>query len=250
MSGEATDTQEQLFQFMAAYDADYVTSDGRLVIGDPEVRRRLIEAIDAYTAIYRKGCTPPSSVTWDSNRDNNEQFLAQAVVMVLNDSLSIPNALKRERPHDYHDNTATIEWPDGADGQPLAIRTTFNAAAAFKAAGHIPLAKEFVRFLVQDGWLMHYLDFSGERLLPSMPKLLEQPFWLDPSDRHHMAAVMQAQSRPVGHNYTAASGELGHDQIYNEHVWAKAVHRVAAEGWASEQVVDEAISRIKQILAE
>ena len=45
-----------------AYDADYVTRDGRLVIDDPEVRRRLIKAIDSYTAIYRKGCTPPDSV--------------------------------------------------------------------------------------------------------------------------------------------------------------------------------------------
>ena len=59
MSGEASDTQFQFVQFLAAYDADYVTRDGRLVIDDPEVRSRLIKAIDAYTAIYRKGCTPP-----------------------------------------------------------------------------------------------------------------------------------------------------------------------------------------------
>jgi multiple sugar transport system substrate-binding protein len=61
-SGEPADTQVQLFQFFDAYDADYVSRDGRLVIDDPEVRRRLIEAIDAYTAVYRKGCTPPGSI--------------------------------------------------------------------------------------------------------------------------------------------------------------------------------------------
>ena len=55
---------------------------------------------------------------------------------------------------------------------------------------------------------MHYLDFSGERMLPSMPKLLDQPFWLDPSDPHRMAAVMQVASRPLAHNYAAASGDL------------------------------------------
>ena len=33
-------------------------------------------------------------------------------------------------------------------------------------------------------------------------------------------------------------------------VWAKAVHRVAAEGVTPEQAVDEAIARIKQILAQ
>ena len=35
-----------------------------------------------------------------------------------------------------------------------------------------------------------------------------------------------------------------------ERVWAKAVHRVAAEGITPEQAVDEAIARIKEILAE
>jgi multiple sugar transport system substrate-binding protein len=96
----------------------------------------------------------------------------------------------------------------------------------------------------------HYLDFSGERLLPPLAKLLEQPFWLDPGDPHRMAAVMQAASRPLAHDYTAASGDLGHDQIYNERIWAKAIHRVAADGISPEQAVDEAIAKIKQILSE
>jgi hypothetical protein len=33
-------------------------------------------------------------------------------------------------------------------------------------------------------------------------------------------------------------------------VWGKAVHRVAAEGISPEQAVNEAIARIKEILAE
>ena len=111
-------------------------------------------------------------------------------------------------------------------------------------------AKEFFRFLMAEGWLAHYLDFSGERMLPSIPALLDQPFWLDPSDRHHMTAVIQAKTRPLSHQYGPASGDLRHDQIYNEHVWAKAVHRVAADGISPVQAVDEAIARIKQILSE
>ena len=58
MSGEAADTQIQFFQFVAAYDADYVTRDGRLVIDDPEVRRRLIEAIDALHRGLSQGLHP------------------------------------------------------------------------------------------------------------------------------------------------------------------------------------------------
>jgi multiple sugar transport system substrate-binding protein len=83
-----------------------------------------------------------------------------------------------------------------------------------------------------------------------MQKLLDQPFWLDPSDPHQMAAVMQVSSRPLAHNYAATSGNWRHDLVEQENVWGKAIHRVAAEGISPEQAVDEAIARIKQILAE
>jgi multiple sugar transport system substrate-binding protein len=120
----------------------------------------------------------------------------------------------------------------------------------FRDGGHLPTAKEFVRFLVAEGWLGHYLDFSGERMLPAMPKLLEQPFWLDPNDRHHMAAVMQISSRPTAHDYVAATGDWRHVRVEAENVWPEAVHRVAVDGVSPTQAVDEAIARIKQILGE
>jgi multiple sugar transport system substrate-binding protein len=85
-----------------------------------------------------------------------------------------------------------------------------------------------------------------------MSKLLEQPFWLDTSDPHRMASVMQVSSRPLAHGYAYAeiSGNWRHQLVNGELVWAKAIHRVAAEGISPEQAVDEAIARIKQILAE
>ena len=63
MSG--TDANTGFEQFIQAYEANYVTREGKLVIDDPEIRRRLIRAMDSYTAIYRKGCTPPDAVGWD-----------------------------------------------------------------------------------------------------------------------------------------------------------------------------------------
>jgi multiple sugar transport system substrate-binding protein len=249
LSVEAADTTDQFLQFVDAYEADYFTRDGRLVIDDPEIRRRLVDAMDSYTAVYRKGCTPPDSLTWDDG-GNNRAFLAQSVMMTANMSLSIPNALKADRPDDYYHKTATIEWPLGLNGDAFPIETVSYVAVAFKEGGHVETAKEFVRFLVAEGWLMHYLNFSGERMLPSIAKLLDQPFWLDPGDPHHMAAAMQAEARPSHHSYP--TGDVRRDQIYNEteNVWAKAVHRVAAEGVSSEQAVDEAVARIKQIMAE
>jgi hypothetical protein len=65
-----------------------------------------------------------------------------------------------------------------------------------------------------------------------------------------MAAAMQVATRSLPHNYAAASGDLRHDWVEQEHVWAKAIHRVATQGISPEHAVDEAIARIKQILAE
>src|SRR4029450_10745160 len=91
------ETDVQFMQFVDAYEADYVSRDGRLTIDDPETRQKLIKALDSYTAIYPQGCTPPGSVAWDVPDINNKQFLAQSVVMTPNETLSIPNALKAER---------------------------------------------------------------------------------------------------------------------------------------------------------
>jgi multiple sugar transport system substrate-binding protein len=246
-SVSSVDTNNAFWQFIHAYDADYVTRDGRLVIDDPEVRRGLIKAVDSYTAIYRKGCTPPDSLTWGTY-DNNAQFLAQTIMMTMNSTLSIPNALKGERPEDYYENAVTIDWPQGAYERPLPIETTPNRAVVFKDGGHMATAEEFVSFLIGEGWLAHYLDFSAERMLPAMPKLLDAPFWLDPSDPHRMRSAMQLLTQPRSYSYVAVSGDWRHGEAY--HVWPGPIHRVAADGISPEQAVDEAIARIKQILSE
>src|SRR3954454_6667585 len=45
---ESGDTEVQFRQFVDAYEADYVTREGRLVIDEPEVRGKLVKALDAY----------------------------------------------------------------------------------------------------------------------------------------------------------------------------------------------------------
>jgi multiple sugar transport system substrate-binding protein len=238
-------------QFLAANEADYVTRDGELVIDDPEIRQRLIAAIEAYTAIYREGCTPPDSATWDSGADNNERFLDQTVVMTVNESLSIPNALKSERPEDYYENTRTIEWPLGPRGNNFPIFGDIYLAMVFNEGDNVATAEKLVHFLAAEGWLAHYLNFSGERLIPPMQALLDQPSWLDPTDRHRMAAVMQVASRPTAHDYSVASGNWRHDRAtHQERVWATAIQRVVTQNITPEQAVDEAIARIKEILGE
>ena len=213
---------DEFEQFMEAYEADYVTRDGKLVIDDPEIRRRLIKAIDSYTAIYRKGCTPPDAVSWD-NLGNNKAFLAQTVVMTANPSLSIPNALKAERPEDYYKNAATIEWPDGADGQPLAIEAGVLRGRGLQGRRSM---RRWPRSSCAS-WSAR----AGSRTISTSPATAccrrcrscsMQPFWLDPSDPHRMAAAMQFLTRPRAYELCAWPRATGGTQLVDrEDVWAE-----------------------------
>jgi multiple sugar transport system substrate-binding protein len=66
MSAAASDTDESLLQFELAYGTPWLNGDRRSHLDDPAVRAGLIKALDAYTLIWRKGCTPPDSVSWDN----------------------------------------------------------------------------------------------------------------------------------------------------------------------------------------
>jgi multiple sugar transport system substrate-binding protein len=244
-----SDTDDELLQFQLAYGAPWLGSERRPQIDDPAVRAGIVKALEAYVAIWRKGCTPPDATSW-TNTSNNKAFLAQTVVMTPNSSLSIPAALKRERPDDYYENAATIDWPLGTDGQQLVISGYLYRGVVFKAGGDPALAEKFVRFLAEEGWLAHWLTFMGDQFMPPMRKLVDQPFWLDSSDPHRMRAAIQILSSPHLMNMDVRDNEWRSGRIWEENVWGNAVHRVVTEGISPEQAVDEAIARIKQILTE
>jgi multiple sugar transport system substrate-binding protein len=248
MSAAPNDTEEQLVQFQLGYGTPWTSIDRRLQIDDPSIRAGIVKALDAYTLIWRKGCTPPDSTSW-TNLGNNQAFLAQRVVMTPNPSLSIPNALQATRPDDYYRNTATIEWPSRVDGQTLVIEGGAHRAIVFRAGGHPALASDFVRFLAQEGWLAHWLDFTGDLWFPPMRKLVDQPFWLNPNDPHRMRAAIQILTQPQLLTEDIRDHERRSGLIAEQLVWSKAVHRAVADGITPEQAVDEAIARIKQILS-
>ena len=121
----------------------------------------------------------------------------------------------------------------------------------FSEGANVATAKEFVRFLVGEGWLGHYLNFSGRAHAAVDAEAAR-------------AAVLARPERPAPHGRGDAGrlrdrrltitprsrATCGTNGSGSERIWAKAVHRVAAEGISPEQAVDEAIARIKQILSE
>jgi multiple sugar transport system substrate-binding protein len=249
MSVAATiDTEFELTQFQLAYQASWLSRDRRVQVDDPAVRAGMVRAMGAYTDIWRKGCTPPDTVSW-TNIDNNNAFLAQTVVMTPNPTLSIPGALRTARPDDYYRNAASIDWPKAANGEPLVLMGRVDRAVVFKDGGHGATAKQFVRFLAEEG-LAHWVTFMGDQYTPPMRNLVEQPFWLDPTDPHRMRAAVQIMTQPQLLDMDVQANEWRSGPIWGENVWGNAVHRVVTEGITPEQAVDEAIARIKEILSE
>jgi multiple sugar transport system substrate-binding protein len=250
MSVEAVDTASELEQFAWAYTPYWPLPAGWSLAHTPAARAIYIQALEAYAAIHKKGCTPPDAVSWTSV-DNNKAFLEQRVVMVPNSSLSIPNALREARPDDYYKNVVTIEWPKNSFGGPLVMVGALSRAVVFKGGKNTALAEEFVRFLIADGWLAHWLNFARDRLLPPMRGLLDRPFWLDPSDPHRQRSAVQTLMQP--HYYAWWGIPKDQERVFGTAeppIYETAVHRVAIEGISPEQAADEAIARIKQLLSE
>ena len=228
--GVGVDAPDAFFQFLAAIRGGVRHPRWPLVIDDPEIRLKLIEALDSYTAFYRKGCTPADAVNWSTGDRNNKAFLAQTVVMTENESLSIPNALKNERPDDYYERTATIEWPVG----PTA--SLFDRGLCHPCHG------------VQ-GWRPRR-DGRGVRALPrgrgladALPQLLRRAHAAADAEAARPALLARPE-RPASHGRGDAGqsrpctiphqalGDPRHDRVWEEWTWAKAVHRVAADGSA------------------
>jgi multiple sugar transport system substrate-binding protein len=250
MSREATsDTPANVDQFAAALTRDWPTHSGPSLVDDPIARSTLVKALTDYTAIYKKGCTPPQSVAW-TNRGNNDAFLAQTVVMTINMTLSITNALRGERPVDHASNVASIDWPADIFGSSLHLSASLQGGIVFTAGRHRDVALEFVRFLVRDGWLAHWLTFAGDRYVPVLANLGDQPFWLDPGDPHRMQAVMQFATHPQNYLWWGLPSEQRRHADDYAKALAIAVHRVVADGITPEQATDEAIARVKQLLSE
>jgi hypothetical protein len=101
-----------------------------------------------------------------------------------------------------------------------------------------------VRFLVGAGWLAHY-NFSGERMLPPMPALLQAPFWLDPIDPHRMRSAIQLLIKPPALDWYTPF-DLRHRVVADEGVWPTAVRRVVTEDISPGQALDEAIARTER----
>ena len=254
MGVDSTDSFYSFLTFADAYNVHMVDDNGKLLLDDPKVRAGLIGALTDYTRPYVEGCTPPSSTSW-KDPDNNVAFHNRTTIMTHNATISIAakwlddmnnEALKPEErataKKNYYELIRTAGFPNKPDGSKMQYRSAVKTGVIFKDAKHKALAKEFVKFLLEEENLTPYVEGSLGRWFPVMKAAQQRPFWK--ADRHRLSVYNQFMAGTVPFEFTK---NYKFTIVNNENVWAKAMNRVVSEKIPVDQAVDEMIARIKAI---
>ena len=254
MGVDSTDSFFSFLTFMDAYGVQLVNDSGKLLVDDPAVRGKLIQALTDYTAIYGKGCTPPSSTSW-KDPDNNVAFHNKTTVLTHNATISIAakwlddmnnttltDAQRATAKKNYTELIATAGFPTRPDGKPMTYRAAVKTGVIFKDAKNKPLAKKFLTFLLDEANLTPYVEGSLGRWFPVQTKAQQSAFWK--SDPHRLAVYNQFMAGTTPFEFTK---NYKFTVLNNENVWAKAMNRVLNEKVPVDRAVDEMIARIKQV---
>jgi len=254
MGVDSSDSFFSFLTFMDAYNVKLVNDSGKLLVDDPSVRQSLINALTDYTAVYTKGCTPPSSTNW-KDPDNNVAFHNKTTVMTHNATISIAakwlddmnnQALTPEQretaKQNYTAKIATAGFPNKPDGSKMVYRAAVKTGVIFKDAKNKAMAKNFVAFILDEQNLTPYVEGSLGRWFPVTKNAQQSAFWK--SDPHRLAVYNQFMAGTQPFEFTK---NYKFTVLNNENVWAKAMNRILNEKVPVDKAVDEMIARIKAV---
>ena len=251
---DSTDSFFSFLTFMDAYNVKLVNDSGKLLVDDPSMRQSLINAMGDYTAVYAKGCSPPSSTSW-KDPDNNVAFFNKTTVMTHNATISIAakwlddannatltDAQRATAKKNYTELIATVGFPKKPDGTAMTYRAAVKTGVIFKEGKNKAAAKKFIGFLLEEANLTPYVEGSLGRWFPVQTKAQQSPFWK--ADPHRLSVYNQFMAGTTPFEFTK---NYRFTILNNENVWAKAMNRVLNEKVPVPQAVDEMIARIKTV---
>lgn len=251
---DSTDSFFSFLTFVDAYNVKLVSDTGKLLVDDPKVRAGLINAMNDYTSVYTKGCTPPSSTNW-KDPDNNVAFHNKTIVMTHNATISIAakwlddidNATltpdqRATAKKNYYELIATSGFPLKPDGTKMIYRSAVKTGVIFKDAKKKELAKNFVTFMLAEENLTPYVEGSLGRWFPVTKDAQQRPFWK--SDPARLAVYNQYMNGTIPFEFTK---NYKFTVLNNENVWAKTMNRILNDKIPTDKAVDEMIARIKEV---
>ncbi len=256
MGVDSSDAFYSFLTFMDGYNVKLVNDSGKLLVDDPAVRAGLIKALTDYTAVYSKGCTPPSATNW-KDPDNNVAFHNKTIIMTHNATISIAakwlddmnnttltQAQRDTAKANYMEKIATAGFPNKPDGSKMTYRAAVKTGVIFKDVkpAQKAMAKQFVAFMLDESNLTPYVEGSLGRWFPVTKAAQQSAFWK--SDPHRLAVYNQFMNGTTPFEFTK---NYKFTVLNNENVWAKAMNRVLNEKVPVDKAVDEMIARIKQV---
>ncbi len=254
MGVDSSDSFFSFLTFMDAYNVKLVSDAGKLLVDDPAVKAGLMNALTDYTAVYAKGCTPPSSTNW-KDPDNNVAFHNKTTVLTHNATISIAakwlddsnnTTLTEEQranaKKNYVERIATSGFPTKPDGSKMTYRAAVKTGVIFSAAKNKVGAKQFVAFMLDEANLTPYVEGSLGRWFPVTKGAQQSAFWK--SDPHRLAVYNQFMAGTTPFEFTK---NYKFTVLNNENVWAKAMNRIINEKVPVDKATDELIARIKAV---
>ena len=230
--------------FLIAYGGEgIVTKDGKLHLDDPKVKEAAVKALTYPATAYKEGFVPPGAINWNDADDNNALH-AKQIVMDLDGTISSEVAVIHKE-QDYKD-LVTMGLALSNDGKPVPSQAASFSGLIPKGAKNIPVAKEFLKLMVQPKVLDDYLKTGIARRVPSMPSIVKtDPWWLDPADPHRVAYVKQALLGPTVPQFWVYNPAFA--QVQNEHVFPNGWAEIAKDGVAPQAAAEKAFKRVEEI---
>jgi len=254
MSALGTDTFLIFQEFLEAYDVKIVDQNGNLLLKNPGNREGIIKALKDYTDLYKAGYVPPGAVEWKDS-GNNVSFLESQSLMTANGTLSIPLSQKLEQNQYnkmstdlYLNKMVTRGWPEKPGGGEITSILGVKQIVIFEASQHKEEAKSFLAYLLKPENLNQFLKEGGKgRIIPVMPKLLQDSYWNNPTDPHIPVAIKQLNglTRPGYEVFNPAYSE-----VLAQNIWSKAILSIIKDGVSPEQAADQTIKKIEEIFAQ
>jgi multiple sugar transport system substrate-binding protein len=255
-SPSASDTLYNFEMALLSFGGTVFSDQGKVVADQSANREAIVRTLDFFADMFNAGFVPPDSLTWVDG-DNNAAFHSRTIVMTPNPSVSIPAHQFFNSPDNYFNRSATIEWPDGPDGRKptymVAVKTIVIPRESMNRDA--PLAKEFVKFVVEPGRFGEYIKGANGRWFPAFKDVAADPFFakgqagrggaVDPHVPVVSRIYLERPTQVFEHYKNPANS-----QVYAENVWGRALSRTNVDRWPADKAADEAIARVKTIVAQ
>jgi multiple sugar transport system substrate-binding protein len=224
-----------------------VTSDGKLHVDDPKVREAAIKSVEFMTNLYKEGVVPPEALSWNDADDNNG-YHEKLFMMDFDGTLSTELAMIKDKQAFYHD-MQTVAPQLKNDGTPM--KTQVNAGGGYipKGAKNVEVAKDFMKFFMQEKVMNENLKAGLGRWVPAIPQIVkDDPFWLSkemPCLVPYVTEAVLNPTLPVFEGYSPAWGQANAEQL-----WGQAHADVIKNNMKPADAIDKAFKRCNDIFTK